>query len=150
MDDHGTIVRRIVSMLNRRSYHTAVLVICVLVIVTSYAVEVDDLGFYVFGFKWPLHCLLKHTFGIRCAPCGMTHSFSSVAKGDLSAAVGFHKLGPVLFAFIIFQVPYRIWAVMINPKRMGVGMRKTQMDMTAVILTAVFVNWLIYLSERLL
>ena len=120
------------------------------VIAAARLINVNMAGLYLFGFKWPIHCLLKHTFGIKCALCGMTHSFSAMARADLDGAFGFHRMGPVLFAFIILQVPYRIWAVKLSPKLISAKLRRAQMALTALILAAIFIDWLIYLGARLL
>jgi hypothetical protein len=123
--------------------------VCAAVVVGSRIFEADQLGLQFFGFKWPLHCMLKHTFGVKCALCGITHSFCATARGDIVSAFGYHRLGPVLFGFIIFEIVYRMWAIIISPKRVGVIMRKAHVGLIAIIIIAIFVNWVIYLGGRL-
>jgi hypothetical protein len=67
----------------------------------------------------------------------------------MASAFGYHRLGPVLFGFIIFEIVYRMWAIMISPKRVGSIMRKLHVGLIAVIIIAIFVNWVIYLGGRL-
>ena len=122
---------------------------CAAVVVGFRFIDADQLGMELFGFKWPLHCVLKHMFGVKCALCGITHSFCAMARGELASAFGYHRLGPVLFGFIIFEIVYRMWAIIISPKRVGVIIRKMHVGLIAVIIIAIFVNWVIYLGGRL-
>jgi hypothetical protein len=124
--------------------------VCVALVVGSSVFNPDQLGVRLFGFKWPMHCALKHTLGVKCALCGITHSFCAMANGDLSSAVQYHRLGPMLFGFIIFEIVYRMWAILISPKRVSLIMRKTHTGLIVVIAIAIFINWLIYLGGRLL
>lgn len=136
--------------LNFRSYHTVILVVCAAMVIGSRVIDADQLGVRLFGFKWPMHCLLNHTFGVKCALCGLTRSFCATARGDFSSALRYHRLGPVLFGFIIFQIPYRVWAVAISPRRINVKIRKAHTGLIAIVIIAIFINWLIYLGGRLL
>ena len=122
---------------------------CTAAVVGLHFIDVDQLGLQFFGFKWPLHCALKHTFGIKCALCGITHSFCATARGEMASAFGYHRLGPVLFGFIILEIVYRMWAIIISPKKVGLRMRKMHVGLIAVIIIAIFVNWVIYLGGRL-
>jgi len=126
-----------------------ILVICVAIVVGSCLFDIDRVGLYLFGFKWPVHCFLNHTFGIKCALCGITHSLCAMANGNFSSAVQYHHLGPVLFSFIILQIPYRIWAIAVSPKRINVKIRKIHTALIAVVIIAIFINWLVYLGGRL-
>ena len=122
---------------------------CTAVVVGSRFIDADQLGIEFFGFRWPLHCALRDTFRVKCALCGITHSFCATARGDMASAFEYHRLGPVLFGFIIFEIVYRMWAIIISPKRVGFIMRKMHMVLIAVIIIAIFVNWVIYLGGRL-
>jgi hypothetical protein len=73
-----------------------------------------------------------------------------MARGDIGGAFGYHRLGPVLFAFIILQMPYRIWAIAISPRRINAKIRKAHTALIAVVIAAIFINWLVYLGGRLL
>ena len=127
-----------------------ILVICAAIVVGSCLFDIDHVGLHLFGFKWPVHCFLNHTFNIKCALCGITHSFCAMADGDFSSAVQYYRLGPLLFSFIILQIPYRIWAIAVSPKRINARIRKVHTGLIAVVIAAIFINWLIYLGGRLL
>lgn len=122
---------------------------CVALVIGSSVFDADQLGVRLLGFRWPIHCALKHIFGIKCALCGITRSFCAMVDGDTVSAFGYHRIGPVLFAFIIFQIPYRIWAIAVSPRRINAKIRKAHIALIAVIVFAVFINWLVYLGGRL-
>jgi hypothetical protein len=62
------------------------------------------------GFEQPLppFCSMQRMFGIDCPGCGMTRSFVSLAHGQWREALQFNPAGPLLFAVIAFQIPYRV------------------------------------------
>ena len=131
-------------------FHTIILFVCMAIIAAARIFRIDVLGLYFFGLEWPMHCLLNSIFGVKCAFCGMTRSFIALANGDLTAAVQYHFLGPVFFAFTVFQIPYRIWALAISPKRINIKIRKAHNYFAVIILAAILVNWFIYLGGRLI
>lgn len=131
--------------MHNRAFHIIILILCVALIAASYAFTLNDLGVHFFGFKWHIHCFMKHTFGIKCAFCGMTHSFTSMAHGQFARAFDFHPIGPILFAFIVFQVPYRLWALMKFPKKNPLFIRMLNKYAIALIIIAIFLYWLWHL-----
>jgi len=135
--------------MNIRSYHTVILAVCAGLVVGLHIFEVDQLGVHFFGFRWPMHCVLRHTFGTKCALCGMTHSLCATARGDIASALKYHLLGPALFGFIIFEIVYRMWAIVVSPKRVGWLIRKLHTGLIVLVVVAIFVNWVIYLGGRL-
>lgn len=80
----------------------------------------------------------------------MTRSLSALGHGELSKALGYHVLGPLVFAFIIFQIPYRIWVIAKTPKPANKTIRKSHAVFAAAVIFAVLINWFIYLGGRLL
>lgn len=133
-----------------RVFHILVLVVCVGVLAGACLFTVDDLGVWLFGFKWRIHCLLDSLFGVKCAFCGMTRSFTTLGDGDPGGAFEHHPLGPLVFLFVVFQIPYRIYVTMVRPARLQKWPGKVHAGYAAAVLTAIFVNWLIYLGGRLL
>lgn len=133
-----------------RHFDIVVLVICIGIVGGAWAFSVEKVAEGVFGLAWPGRCFLYHTFGIRCALCGMTRSFCAITACDITGAIRYHHLGPIVFGFIIFQIPYRIWTIVTSPKQRLIKVRKTHAVLGGLILVAVFVDWLIYLWGRLL
>lgn len=133
-----------------RAFHIIILIVCAAILVAAFVFEMDALGLRLFGWKWPVHCALYHTFGIKCAFCGMSRSFIAMAGGEVQKAWGYHRLGAAFFAFILLQIPYRIRALMIYPKRVARAVRKPLLLSGIGILIAIFANWLFYLGGQLL
>ncbi|UCG56142.1 MAG: DUF2752 domain-containing protein [Phycisphaerales bacterium] len=127
-------------------HHIVILLLCLVILVASWLLKADENGVHLFGFKWPMYCLLYKTVGIKCALCGLTRSFSSMAHGDFRRAFEFHRLGPALFAFVALQIPYRIYALTIHPNRVNKKMMRVHMAVAAAVLAAALVNWLVYLG----
>ena len=50
------------------------------------------------GLLWiPIRCPLKQWTGLRCAFCGMTHSWLAILRGEVPRAFQENILGPPLF-----------------------------------------------------
>ena len=131
-------------------HHTIILLLCIAVLVSSLLLKCDETGLYLFGLKVPMRCFLFHTFGIKCALCGLTRSFCSLALGDFLTSLRLHFLGPPIFAFICLQIPYRIWSLIVSPKKMSKKLMKTNLSLAATLLMAILVNWLVYLGGLIL
>jgi hypothetical protein len=131
-------------------HHTIILFICIAILIASLLSYLSGTGLCLFGFKLPIHCFLYRTFGIKCALCGLSRSFCCLAHGDLFQALQFHVLGPAIFLFICLQIPYRIRAIIIQPKKMNKKLIQIGWLLTAILLTAIFTNWLIYLGGLIL
>ncbi len=56
----------------------------------------------------PQSCMFRRLTGYDCAGCGLTRSFICVARGQLVRAGGFNPAGPLVFAFVLAQIPYRL------------------------------------------
>jgi len=126
-------------------YHIIILVLCVAVLAGSLLLQIREGELYLFGFKWPHRCLLYETFGIKCALCGLTRSFCSLAHGNLLESMRFHTMGPLVFVFTCFQIPYRIYGIIIQPRTMNRKLIKINLSLVLTISILIFVNWLVYL-----
>ena len=130
-------------------YNCAVLIVCIVVLAASIVCQADELGISVFGLKWHLYCVSKHLLGIRCALCGMTHSFCAIGHGQLAKAFEYHRLGPILFCFILFQIPYRISLVTLKVRKKSL-IKKANVYFAASVGIAIIVNWLFYLGGKVI
>ena len=129
--------------------HIVVLALCVLAVSGSLLLRHGGDGLYLFGIEWPAGCALYENFGIKCALCGLTRSFSSIAKGDVHAAAQFHPLGPALFVFVSLQIPYRIYslsATRVEDRKL----RLRGICVAAVLAGALLINWFVYLGGLVL
>lgn len=123
-----------------------IILLCAAVLFFSLLLQLKEGKLCLFGYKWPHRCPLYEIVGIKCALCGLTRSFCSLAHGNLLASIRFHALGAMFFAFICFQIPYRIYGIIIHPKRMGKKLIKINLSLAVTISILIFVNWLIYLG----
>ncbi|MHC4693265.1 MAG: DUF2752 domain-containing protein, partial [Planctomycetota bacterium] len=89
---------------------------------------------------------LYETVGIKCALCGLTRSFCSLAHGNWQKSIKFHVLGPIIFAFTCFQIPYRIYGVIIYPRTINRRLIKINLSLTVAISILVLVNWFVYIG----
>jgi hypothetical protein len=135
-----------------KTHHIIILALCIVIIAGCFLFRADDTGLFLFGFKWPFRCFLKETVGLKCALCGISRSLCSAAHGNLKASLGYHPVGPFIFGFILWQLPYRIWAL--KAKRnlsgnsqdsAGAGLRRFNIIAAIIIVSAIFINWIVYL-----
>ncbi|TKJ36452.1 MAG: hypothetical protein CEE38_11600 [Planctomycetes bacterium B3_Pla] len=129
--------------------HIVVLALCVLAVSGSLLLRHGGDGLYLFGIRWPAGCPLYQNFDVKCALCGLTRSFCSIAKGDFSGAAQFHSLGPAFFVFVCLQIPYRIYALLIAHTE-NKKLRLTGICLALMIAGGLLINWLVYLGGLIL
>jgi hypothetical protein len=90
--------------------HWVLLILCTAVVSVSFVLRIPD-GEHVVApmVNRPLPCIctFKRLAGIDCPGCGLTRSFISLAHGDIRSAWSHNPAGPLFFALVLFQVPYR-------------------------------------------
>jgi len=59
----------------------------------------------------PHICLFKYFLGIPCPGCGILSSFFAFAKFNIKASFNYNSAGPLLFLFLVGQIPLRILAL---------------------------------------
>ena len=129
--------------------HALVLALCVLAVSGALLLQHGGDGLYLFGTKWPASCPLYQNLGIKCALCGLTRSFSSIARGDFSKAAQFHFFGPAVFVFVCLQIPYRIYALLATHTE-NRKLRLTGIYLALVLAGALLINWFVYLGGLVL
>lgn len=55
----------------------------------------------------PTFCLFRLFTGRQCPGCGMTRAFVALGHLDAAAAWHYHRVGPLLYALVMLQIPYR-------------------------------------------
>ena len=130
--------------------HIIILCLCLAAVIFSYLINVQDDKVYILGFESPHRCPLYYHSGIKCVLCGMTRSFVSAAHLKFTSAANYHLLGAAVFAFICLQIPYRIYALSIHPKKMNPKLTRTNIIVTVTLVVSIGINWLIYLGGKLL
>jgi hypothetical protein len=129
----------------RRQGHLSILLLAVLVIAASFVLQVAPDGDRVYlhgapAATLPPLCFMKALGGVPCPGCGLTRSFIYLAHGNPSASWQAHRLGWLLAALALVQVPYRL-AELAWPGRLQPGPIFTQVAVVGTV--ALFlVNWM--------
>ncbi len=117
---------------------------CFVVAVLAFAlVEVPGARVALRGFRdypLPQSCASRSLLGLRCPGCGLTRSIIHLAEGDWRASWRSHRLGGLMAAVLIFQVPYRLLALR-RPETPLIPPRWLAALGTALIVLLI-VNWL--------
>ena len=132
------------------AYHGVLLSACTAAIAGAFVLGPDEQGLSLLGYRWPFYCWLHETLGIKCALCGLSRSFCSLAHGNISASFGFHRLGPVVFVLFCLEIPYRLPGVLRHGERIPRGLTRIHFLAISVVGAAVVVNWLGYLGGLIL
>jgi hypothetical protein len=124
--------------------HWVILGLSIAVVLGGLLIDVNgDGSIFLRGlpeFPLPLVCPLRRFFGISCPTCGMTRSIVFLLQGRLADSVAVHRLGWLIFALIVAQIPYRIWCL---TRRRMVPYRPRVTEWTAVAFVLLLVvNWL--------
>ena len=130
-----------------RRRHREMLVVTVLVVVLSFVLQVRPDGRVAPPglADWPLPatCPSRELFGVKCPGCGLTRSFVQLAHGQWRQAWGYHRLGWLLAAAVLVQIPYRL-LLLRRPDRPAPG-RRLPRAFGYLLLAALVGNWLLEL-----
>ena len=80
-------------------YHTVILVLCAGVMILSLLLGVREerqVLVPLLGASLPELCMTKRWTGLGCPGCGMTRAFAWLLRGDLSQALTYHPLAPLI------------------------------------------------------
>ena len=130
--------------------HVAVLVFCGAILACSAVLTYREDGLVLSGRRWPFYCWLHETTGIKCALCGLSRSFCALAHGDLHTALHLHRLGPIVFALFCLEIPYRLYALAVRPRRISPWLSRFHAGLITLVGVAVLANWIVYLGGLLL
>jgi len=56
----------------------------------------------------PVICSFRAMTGLPCPGCGLTRSFCEIARGNITAALAMHPLGPAVFLYLAWFVFSRL------------------------------------------
>lgn len=124
--------------------HLVILILAGFFLFISFCTKTDEVGAYFFGLKWPVHCLISHTFGPKCFFCGLAYSVNSMAHGHLRAAFKHNPAGVGVFIFAVFQIIYRIFALLKRPKKMSRAARKLQIVTIFIVAAMLILSYVFY------
>lgn len=124
-----------------RGCHWFFLALAVFIGVMALLLDVRDDRVAVAGlpdYPLPHLCMSRSLFGLSCPGCGLTRSFIHLAHGDWQAAWRVHRLGWLVAAVVLFQLPYRAW--LLAGRRSGLPTRFVQCY-AAVVVALLLINW---------
>ena len=140
-------------MANDTLLHWTFLAIALVVVVGSFSLSIrerEQVIVPLVGFPLPGTCMFREMTGLPCPGCGLTRSFISIGHGRLLDAWHYNPAGFVLFAVIVFQVPYRAFQIL--RIRRGYGQHRfAWIDNGVLILlvVALVVQWIYALANGL-
>lgn len=121
--------------------------LCGGVVLLSLVLSVDGgrrVTFPLTNIPLPGLCTFKRVTGLDCPGCGLTRSFISLGHGDLARAWAYNPAGLLLYAVVVFQIPYRSWQLW----RIAHGQAEWRLDVWGGTIMAlagglVFVQWIV-------
>lgn len=93
------------------------------------------------GYPLPPTCASRTLLGLKCPGCGLTRSIIHAAEGDWRASWRDHRLGGLMAAVIVLQVPYRLLALR-RPDRPWIAPR-WQAVLGYALIGLLIGNWLV-------
>lgn len=121
------------------------MLLCSAIILASVLLRVDEDGRvllpYTQGPPLPGSCFMRNVLHIDCPACGMSRSFITLADGQLARSFAFHRLGPLVFVYVLFQIPLRAYAVLTGRTALVQAQSRHTLPLIWALLIALFVNW---------
>ena len=143
-------LRRWHRRLRGRYVHLLILVACMIVVITAFVLPPDRMIAQRLGLRWHFYCFLDNLFGLKCASCTLARSFSACAQGQLQKAFKHDSLGPIIFLYLMLQIPYRLWSLARAPKRIARPVIRIQTGFTVLIVALIIIDWLFTLGRNVL
>lgn len=123
-----------------------------LVLALSFCLEVRDQAVVVAGrvpgpaagWTLPELCQFRTYLGIDCPGCGLTRSFIHLAHGRWGESLMRHRVGWLLAALIILQIPYRL--MLLAGYRVVEVSQRRERQLLVVVAVLLVGNWLLKLA----
>jgi hypothetical protein len=101
---------------SRYRYHLSIFVVSALILAAAAFLNIPESGGVEAPFfgTLPGICTWKRFFGLDCPGCGLTRCFVALAHGHIRQAWHFNPAGLLLFALLLYQLPFRavqIWRI---------------------------------------
>lgn len=92
--------------------HFVFLLVSAGIIFMSFAMTVNgptDVRMPGLALPMPESCIARRVWGQDCPGCGLTRSFISMSDGKFSAAFDFNRSGPIVYLFVLVQIPWHLY-----------------------------------------
>ena len=122
--------------------HLGILVLCLAVVVTAFVLPADEALARELGLRWHFYCFMDDVFGLKCASCALARSLAAFTKGEVTKAFNYYPLGPTIFIFLCFQIPYRMGAVAKAPRAPSHHIRRVNATFTVIVVGLIVIDWL--------
>jgi hypothetical protein len=129
----------------RQRFNVEFLILACVVIVLAFVLQVQEDGERVAvggspDAVLPPTCFSYAWFGVRCPGCGLTRSFIHLAHGDPLSSFRSHRLGWLVFALTLAQIPYRLHLLFRPGKSQALLLFARWVGRVLIVL--LFANWL--------
>jgi hypothetical protein len=127
---------------NSRIRDWEMLIIATLVLVASLLLDVKSGAVHlpVAALPLPPLCMSKELFGMDCPGCGLTRSFVHLAHGRWTESWQAHRLGWLLAALLLAQIPYRALRLNNHEAFLSLAVRRTIGNTLILLLIG---NWVV-------
>jgi len=122
--------------------HLGILVLCLAVVVTAFVLPADKALARGLGLRWHFYCFMDDLFGLKCASCALARSLATFTKGEVTKAFSYYPLGPIIFIYLCFQIPYRMGALTRGPKALPPRIRHINASFTLIVVGLIVIDWL--------
>lgn len=135
---------------NLRERHWSILACSAAVILLAFAMRNIDGGrvapLGVQALALPELCGSRAWLGFDCPACGLTRSFIALAEGNVSQSLQFHRLGWLLAAAVVLQIPYRLYAL--SELKSGKSKRFWPRWFGISLIAALILNWIFNVVQK--
>ncbi len=121
------------------------MLLCAGIILLAVLLRVDGRGSvlmpYTDGPPLPGFCMMRNVLHVDCPACGLTRSFITLADGQFARSFTFHRLGPLLFIYVLLQIPLRAYVVLTGRAALTELQSRRSLPLIWAFLIALLVNW---------
>lgn len=105
-------------------------------------------GLRVGGARLPNLCVLRNTTGVPCPGCGLTRSWVELARGNVHASLGHHRLGWLVMLYAAAQAVLHGSWLAARGLRPRVERAGAWLDRGLILIAAaLLVNWVVTLTR---
>ncbi len=127
--------------------HLGILVLCLAVVVTAFVLPADKALARELGLRWHFYCFMDDIFGFKCASCALARSLASFTSGEVTKAFKYYPLGPTIFIYVCFQIPYRMGAAAKAPRAPSRHIRRVNATFTVIVVGLIVIDWLFLMGS---